>query len=234
MGFPTWTFTVKTAFTPIPWEIREFVTEAARPGRVTIYTDIFSKLVHVPMIWALTQTKIDYGGGATGVYVSPANDRPALALQLTTPLCRATNAYYQKIMGIVMGALMAQHMAFQIKSDCQSAIRRFRNASNPVDFSVGQLHAVWTSTFCGIRRLMLKDTEENKLQWTESQPEKIKPCMNWTADNQDIYMADLVARELVVLHTEKLRSQLSLLMLMIFSALLPQKAYRYEWWSKGF
>lgn len=81
---------------------------------------------------------------------------------------------------------------------------------------------------------MLKDTEENKLQWTKSQPEKIKPCMNWTADNQDIYMADLVARELVVLHTEKLRSQLSLLMLMIFSALLPQKAYRYEWWSKGF
>jgi hypothetical protein len=40
------------------------------------------------------------------------------------------------------------------------------------------------------------------LQWTKSHPERSKPRMDWTADDQGIYMADLVAGELTILHRE--------------------------------
>ena len=49
---------------------------------------------------------------------------------------------------------------------------------------------------------MLHTPTGHDLQWTKSHPERIKPRMDWTADDQGIYMADLVAGELSVLHKE--------------------------------
>jgi hypothetical protein len=42
----------------------------------------------------------------------------------------------------------------------------------------------------------------HELQWTKSHPERIKLHMDWTVDDQGIYLADLVAGELVILHSE--------------------------------
>ncbi len=75
-----------------------------------------------------------------GCYLPSTDGPPALALlQLSTPPGRATDAYYQKLMGMAIRALMFQHMPVQIFSDCLSAIKRFRLASNPLGFSIGQL-----------------------------------------------------------------------------------------------
>ncbi len=49
---------------------------------------------------------------------------------------------------------------------------------------------------------MLDDTMGHELQWTKSHPERIKPRLDWTADDHGIYMADLAAGELSVLHKE--------------------------------
>ena len=54
----------------------------------------------------------------------------------------------------------------------------------------------------GIRRLMLMHGAGHQLQWTKADPERIKPRMDWTADDQGIYMADLVAGKLNILHGE--------------------------------
>ena len=54
-----------------------------------------------------------------------------------TPLGRATDAYYQELLGTAMGALMVQHTTVNAYSDCQAAIRRFRHASNPLGASIG-------------------------------------------------------------------------------------------------
>jgi hypothetical protein len=78
---------------PFPREVCEFLTTASRPGRVTIYMDGSFELVQVLLIYALTQTSVEkiarYGRGATGIYVPPTADCPALALQLITPPGRA-------------------------------------------------------------------------------------------------------------------------------------------------
>ncbi len=60
------------------------------------------------MLHALTLSRSDqvaqYGRGATGIYLPPTEGRSALALQLTTPIGRATDAYYQELLGTAMGA----------------------------------------------------------------------------------------------------------------------------------
>jgi hypothetical protein len=53
-----------------------------------------------------------------------------------------------------------------------------------------------------IRRLMLMHGAGYLLQSTKAHPERIKPRMDWTADDQGIYMADLVAGALNILHGE--------------------------------
>ncbi len=84
---------------------------------------------------SLEQTRQpDMEGRATGIYIYIA-----LPLQLTTPTGRATDAYYQELLGTAMGALMVQHNAIHAYSDCQAAIRRFRHASNTLGSSIGQL-----------------------------------------------------------------------------------------------
>jgi hypothetical protein len=95
---------------------------------------------------------------------------------------------------------MVQDMAVQAFSDCQSAIRRFRHASNSVGAAVG--HLQYGPLLHEIRRLMLMHVAGHQLQWTKAHPERIKPRMNWTANDQGIYMADLVAGELNIFHRE--------------------------------
>jgi hypothetical protein len=131
---------------------------------------------------------------------APSASHPAIALQLTTPLGRATDAYYQELLGTAMGALMVQHTPVNAYSDCQAAIRRFRHASNPLGASIG--HLQYGPLLHGIRQLMLPSELELSLQWTKSHPERFKPRLDWTTDDQGIYMADLVAGKLTTLHRE--------------------------------
>ncbi len=49
---------------------------------------------------------------------------------------------------------------------------------------------------------MLRDTMGHEMQWTKSHPERMKPRMDWTADDHGIYMADLVAGKLAALQEE--------------------------------
>jgi hypothetical protein len=95
---------------------------------------------------------------------------------------------------------MVQHNTIRVYSDCQAAIRRFRHASNPLGSSIGQLQN--DPLLNGIRHIMLHNTMGHEMQWTKSHPERSKPRMNWTADDQGIYMADLVAGELANLQKE--------------------------------
>jgi hypothetical protein len=54
----------------------------------------------------------------------------------------------------------------------------------------------------GIRQMMLHNTRGHEMQWTKSHPERSTPQIDWTADDQGIYMADLVAGELANLQKE--------------------------------
>ncbi len=116
---------------------------AANPAQVTVYMNRSVDLVRVFHLASLTLSRTDqtaqYGRGATGIYVPPSQGRPALALQLTTPMGRVTDAYYQKLLGTAMEALLVQNTPTHAYSDCQAAIRRFRHASNPLGSSIGQL-----------------------------------------------------------------------------------------------
>ncbi len=87
---------------------------------------------------------------------------------------------------------MIQHTSVSAYSDCQAAIRRFRHASNSLGASIGHLQYA----------MMVPSELGHTLQWTKSHPERLKPRMDWTADDQGIYMADLVAGKLTTLHRE--------------------------------
>ncbi len=148
--------------------VTDFLQAVTNKGQVTIYTDESFKLVRVPLLGALTLSKTDqtaqYERRVTGIYIPPSAGHPALALQLTTPMRRATDAYYQKLLGTAMGALMVQHNTIHAYSDCQAAIRCFRHASNPLGSSIGQLKNI--PLLNGIRKLMLHNTMEHEMQWT--------------------------------------------------------------------
>jgi hypothetical protein len=98
-----------------------------------------------------------------------------------------------------MGALMVQDMDIQAFSDCQAAITRFRHASNPLGSSVEQLQ--YGPLILRIRGLMQNSTG-HELQWTKSHAERIKPRMDWTADDRGIYLVDLVAGDLALLNNK--------------------------------
>jgi hypothetical protein len=143
--------------THLPQGVVDFIQALTNKGQVTVYTDSFIKFMRVPLLAALTLSKTDqtaqYGRGATSIYVPPSTGHPAIELQLTTPLGRATNAYYQELLGKAMGALMVQHAPICAYSDCQAAIHRFRHASNPLGASIG--HLQYGPLVYGIRQLMV-------------------------------------------------------------------------------
>jgi hypothetical protein len=64
------------------------------------------RLVRVPLIAALMQTKTDdtihNGQGANGIYLPSTDGLSALALQLTIPIGRAKDVYDQKLQGTAM------------------------------------------------------------------------------------------------------------------------------------
>jgi hypothetical protein len=93
-----------------------------------------------------------------------------------------------------MEALMIQHNTIRAYSDCQAAIRRFRHASNPLESSISQLQN--GPLLNSIRKLMLHNTMVHEMQRTKYHLEHFKPRIDWTADDQGIYMANLVAGNL--------------------------------------
>ena len=150
----------------LPQGVTDFIQAVSTRNQVTIYTDGSFELVRVPLLAALTLSRTDqtaqYGRGATGIYIPPDEDQTALALQLTTPLGRATDAYYQELLGTAMGALLVQHNTIRAYSDCQAAIRRFRHASNPLGSSIGQLQN--GPLLSGIRQMMLHNSLAHEMQ----------------------------------------------------------------------
>jgi hypothetical protein len=101
----------RSATAELPQGVTDFLQAVRTKEQVTIFTDGSFELVKVPLLSALTLSRSDqitqFGRGATGIYIPPSEGHPALALQLTTPTGRATDAYYQELLGTAMGALMS-------------------------------------------------------------------------------------------------------------------------------
>ena len=74
-------------------------------------------------------------------------------------------------------------------NDCQSAIKRFRHAANPLGSAVG--HRQYGQVLGAIRALITKYA--HSVTWTKAHPERTKQEYDWSADDRGIHMADLIA-----------------------------------------
>jgi hypothetical protein len=193
--------------TTIPASVMAFIEAAPGTSPVTIYSDGSFEQVDVPLRDALATTRTDqtstYGRGATGIYTPSNGSRPALALKLVTPVGRATDAFYQELLGIALGALMSQHMPIEAYSDCEAAIKRFRHTSNPLGSSIG--HLQYGPLLQGIKK-MRDHLKGHTLSWTKHHPERYKLLCDWTDQDHGIYMADLVAGDHSKLEREKIHT----------------------------
>ena len=98
---------------------------------------------------------------------------------------------------------MSQHMPIKAYSDCEAAIRRFRHASNPLGSSIG--HLQYGPLLQGIK-IMRDHLMGHTLSWTKHHPERYKILCDWTDQDHDIYMADLVAGDKSILEQEKIHT----------------------------
>jgi hypothetical protein len=118
-------------------------TLAELMGPIDLYSDGSFDVSSAPLSDALTEPRrnltLQYGRAATGVYIPASGAHPAHAMQLLTPRGKASDAFYQELLGIAVGTLLAQTNEVTAYSDCQSAIRRTRQAANPLGAVVGQL-----------------------------------------------------------------------------------------------
>jgi hypothetical protein len=115
-----------------------------------------------------------------------------MALKLLTPPGRFTDPFYHELLGIAIGAWMTSDDPNSARSDCTSAIRRFRQASNPT----GHLLR-YEPILQGIRARFLYLS--HSLEWTKSHPERKKPVDAWPPADVGIHMADLVAGDPLIL-----------------------------------
>jgi hypothetical protein len=112
--------------TALPQGVTDFLQAVTSKGPITIYTELSFELIRKPLLAALSLSRTNqtaqYGRGATGIYIPLSAGHPALALQLTTQTGRATDAYYQELLGTAMGALMVQHHAIHAYSGCHPSL----------------------------------------------------------------------------------------------------------------
>jgi hypothetical protein len=81
----------------------------------------------------------NYGIGATGIYISPRNSKPSMALKLLAPPGQSPDPFYHELLGIAIGAWLTSDdpnfLALTAPlpldnfdwpaSDCTSATRQF-------------------------------------------------------------------------------------------------------------
>jgi hypothetical protein len=180
--------------TPTPQAILTFTEAASRTQTPILFTDGSFAISDAPLLSTLTQPRSEltrlFGKAATGLYIPATATTNAIALRLITPTGRATDAFYQELLGIAMGSVLAQLVPLTAYSDCQSAIRRFRHARNPIGSAFG--HLQYGPLLHGIRQLA-PSSQPHSITWTKAHPERTKPPDQWTDDDRGIHMADQVA-----------------------------------------
>ena len=106
-----------------------------------------------------------------------------------TPRGEASDAFYQELLGIAIGALLARTNEVTAYSDCQAAIRRSRQAVNPLGAAVGQLQ--YGQLLLAIRAIRAR--QRHTITWVKAHPERSKPRDAWDIHDHGIHMADLIA-----------------------------------------
>lgn len=127
----------------MPQAVITFLQTVANQGPIKFYSDGSFDISKAPLGKTLTESRrnltLQYGRAAKGVYISTTRCYPAHAMQLLTPLGQASDAFYQELLEIAVGALLARTNEVKTYSDCQSAIRRFQQATNDFGAAVGHM-----------------------------------------------------------------------------------------------
>ena len=177
----------------MPEAMASFLRTIALLGPIDLYSDGSFDISSAPLSDALTEHRrnltLQYGRAATGVYIPASGAHPAHAMQLLMPRGKASDAFYQELLGIDVGTLLAQTNEVTAYSDCQSAIRRTRQAANPIGASVGQLQ--YGQLLLAIRANRAR--QRHTLTWVKAHPERSKPQDTWDVHDHGIHMADMIA-----------------------------------------
>jgi hypothetical protein len=179
--------------TPMPPVIEAFRHTVATLGNVDLYSDGSFAIHNPPLFSQLTQSRIsqtrDHGVDATGIYIHPKQSLPPMALKLVAPPGRSPDPFYHELLlGIAVGAWLTSGNTLA-RSDCTSAIRRFKQASNPTGATTE--HFQYGPIIQGVRARFLYVS--HSLEWTKAYLERKKPEHTWTPADVGIHMADLIA-----------------------------------------
>jgi hypothetical protein len=128
--------------TPKPPAIEAFRQTVATLGNVDLYLNGSFAIQNPPLVSQLTQSRIcqtrDHGVGATGIYICPKQSLPSMRLKLVAPPGRSPDPFYHELLGIAVGAWLTSGETLP-RSNCTSAMRRFRQAYNPTDAATRHL-----------------------------------------------------------------------------------------------
>jgi hypothetical protein len=182
----------QSLYTPMPPALEAFRQAVAALGTVDLYSDGSFAIYNPLLLSQLAQSRIsqtrDYGVVATGIYIHPKRSLPPMALNFVAPPGRPPDPFYHELLGIAVGAWLTSGDTLA-RSDCTSAIRRFRQASNPTDAATG--HLQYGPMLQGVRAR--SPHLFHFLEWTKAHPERKKPEHTWTPADICIHTADLIA-----------------------------------------
>jgi hypothetical protein len=188
----------QSPYTPMPPVLEAFRQAVAALGTMDLYSDGSFAIHNPPLLSQLAQSRIsqtrDYGVGATGIYIHPKRSLPPMALKLVAPPGRSPDPFYYELLGIAVGAWLTLGDTLA-RSDCTSAIRCFRQASNPTGAATG--HLQYGPMLQGVRAR--SPHLSHSLEWTKAHPERKKPEHTWTPADIGIHTADLIAGDPVPL-----------------------------------
>ncbi len=125
------------------------------------------------------------------MYLPSSNGAPSLALLIRTPKERASDAYYQELLGTSVLMLLAQETPIDAFSNCSLAIKRTHQAQNTLGPAIG--HLQHGTLLLGIRHIAKTAPRPLSLSWTASHPERTKSQWQWTDNDWGIHMADAIA-----------------------------------------
>lgn len=177
----------------MPPAMTSFLLDISRLGPIQMYSDGSFDISQAPLGESLLSSRreltVQHGRASTGIYIPATPQHPAHAFQLVTPHGQGSDAFYQELLGIAVGALLARTNEVTAYSDCQSAIKRFRQATNHLGAAVGQLQ--YGQLLLAIRAIQA--TQSQTITWVKAHPERTKAPDDWDVHDCGIHMADLIA-----------------------------------------
>lgn len=126
----------------MPPALEAFRQSVPTLGDVDLYSDGSFAIQNPPLLFQIIQSPLlqtqNHGVDATGIYIRPQNSRPRIALKLVAPSGRFPSPFYHELLSIAVGAWLTSGDTLS-RSDCTSAISRFRQSSNPTGAATGHL-----------------------------------------------------------------------------------------------